>query len=79
MPSKIFILLLVIFSSCYSIPEIHGFDAEKWRNSKVCSNYRIEGAKLLEANERNLQGFIQKEIDELLGVQDGLKMSNHLY
>ena len=68
MSVKLLALFLVILCSCYSVPEIEGFDSEKWKASKVCSDYRTEAAKLLEANEQNLQGFIQKEIDQLLGV-----------
>jgi len=68
MPIKIFSLLLVILCSCYSVPEIEGFDSDKWKASTICSDYRTETANLLEKNEQQLQGFIQKEIDELLGV-----------
>ena len=42
--------------------------------SKVCDKDRIEAAKLLEANEQKLQGFIQKEIEELLGVDRRLEL-----
>ena len=68
MPTNLTFLFIVILCSCYSIPEIDGFDSEKWKASDVCSDYRIQAAELLEANEQKIQGLIQKEIQELLGV-----------
>jgi len=60
-------LLLLLLTSCYSPPQIDGFDQTKWKNSEPCSAYRIETADFLEVHESELQGFIQKEIDDFLG------------
>jgi len=68
MSIKLFALLLVFFYSCYSPPQIDGFDGEKWKASEPCSFYRIETAAFLEAHELDLQGFIQKEMDDFLGI-----------
>jgi len=65
---KTIYLLLPVLVSCYSVPKVDGFDSTKWKTSAVCSDHKIQAAKLLEANESELQGFIQKEIDDLLGV-----------
>lgn len=67
MSVKLLALLSVFFCSCYSRPQIDGFDADRWNASSPCTTYRIETADFLEAHESELQGFIQKEIDALLG------------
>ena len=64
---KLSLLNLAILCSCYALPEIEGFDQEKWKIAEPCSEYRIEAASLLEQNEPVLQGEIQKEIEYLLG------------
>lgn len=66
MLARLFFFLIVL-TGCFSLPKIEGFDSKKWKTSAVCSDYRIKTAHLLEANELELQGFIQKEIDDLLG------------
>ena len=61
------LLSFTILCSCYAVPKIEGFDQDKWKSAKVCSDYKIEAAELLVANELTLQGEIQKEIEEMLG------------
>lgn len=61
-------LLLLIITSCNSSPEIPGLDLDKWNSSEVCSDYRIEGAEIIEANEEVLLSLTQAEIEGLFGV-----------
>lgn len=64
---KHLLILLLISVSCSSKVEIPGLDTEKWQNAEVCSEYRIEGARILEANEEFLFGLTQVELATLLG------------
>jgi hypothetical protein len=68
MKSSLFILLLVLFSSCYKTLEMEGFDKEKWNTSiSECDTYRLEIAPLLlEKQEVILEGT-QNEVESLLG------------
>ena len=68
------IILLLFLMNCHGTPKIDGFDPTKWQSSKVCSEYRINGAVVLESNEHKLQGMIQKEIESLLGKSPRLEL-----
>ena len=60
--------LTVLLCSCYSIPEIEGFDKEAWTQEMVsCSDSKIEYAELILEHEDKLLGEGQAEVKALLG------------
>ncbi len=59
---------LLLFSACTSSVEIPGLDIEKWNSSEVCSDYRINGATLIEANDEVLLSLTQADIESIFGV-----------
>lgn len=68
-----FLLLLV---SCYSIPEIEGFNKAEWAAPlRECDDSKEEIARLILKNEALLLGEGQAEIKALLGDPD----ANELY
>lgn len=59
---------LLIISSCYSIPEIEGFDQKAWSTVITdCEQSKEPLATILLANEDKLIGEGQAEIKALLG------------
>ncbi|RED93867.1 hypothetical protein [Marinoscillum furvescens] len=66
--NRIFPLMLVFLSACYSTPEIDGFDAASWEHSKLtCKDNRLSHAELLVSQQEKLLGEGQAEIKTLLG------------
>lgn len=66
----VFICLLIFLSSCYKQLELDGFNKEKWINADECSEYRLQIADFIVANEEVLLEGTQNEIESLLGQAD---------
>ncbi len=68
---RLFMLVALIWiaSSCYSTPEIPGFNTKKWLAfNEDCSDYRlIEGSELILEHEELLLSYGQNEITNTLG------------
>lgn len=68
MKNSLFILSLLLLSSCYKTLTIDGFDKERWINYKSdCSTYRIDIANLIIKNQDVLLKGTQNEVESLLG------------
>lgn len=62
------LFLMIILVSCYSTPQIEGFDEREWRTEiQRCDQSKVTLARLLIENQEQLLGEGQAEIKALLG------------
>ena len=68
MPIKSLIVFTsILFLGCGSKVEIPNLDFEEWRNSKICTEYRIQGALRMQEEEDHFLNIIQPTIENILG------------
>lgn len=64
----LFVLVLVAFSQCKSVPDIAGFKADKWKEDvNGCDGKRIEMSIGLEQERQKLKGLAESDLVRMLG------------
>lgn len=66
-----FLVLILSFSSCYSVPEIAGFSADIWNKPiSGCDAEKLQQAEILVQEEAKLLSKGEAQIKKLLGAPD---------
>lgn len=68
MKNSLFLISILLLSSCYDTLSIDGFDKKQWVSyEKNCSTYRLDNAQLIVDNQEVLLKGTQNEIESILG------------